>query len=55
MPTFIPDAAYDRLLNDLREAALSGDWHSALAETLARADLLPEVCRADFEGEGVVT
>lgn len=48
MPNFIPDATYDRLLSDLRNAALSGDWRSALAEVLAGADLLPEVCRGDF-------
>jgi hypothetical protein len=50
MPTFLPD--YDRLLSDLRAAALTTDWRSALAEVLAGADLLPEVCRGDFEGEG---
>lgn len=53
MPNFISDATYDRLLSDLRNAALSGDWRSALAEVLAGADLLPEVCRGDFEGEAV--
>jgi hypothetical protein len=52
MPIFIPDAAYDRLLADLRAAALTTDWRSALAEALADADLMPEVCRGDFEGEG---
>ncbi|WP_156317771.1 hypothetical protein [Cypionkella psychrotolerans] len=52
MPNFIPDATYDRLLPDLREAALSGDWRSALAEVLGAADVLPEVCRGDFV-EGV--
>ena len=50
MPIFLAD--YDRFLADLREAALSGDWRSAMAEVLAGADLLPEVCRGDFEGEG---
>lgn len=50
MLNFIPDATYDRLLADLRNAALSGDWRSALAEVLAGADMLPEVCRGDFEG-----
>lgn len=53
MPHFIPDATYDRLLADLRNAALSGDWRSALAEVLAGADMLPEVCRGDFEGDAV--
>ncbi len=48
MPHFIPDTVYDRLLSDLRDAALSGDWRSALAEVLGAADLLPEVCRGDF-------
>lgn len=53
MPTFIPDTTYDRLLNDLREAALSGDWRSAIAETLACANIMPEECRGDFESGGV--
>lgn len=53
MPNFIPNATYDRLLSDLRNAALSGDWRSALAEVLAGADMLPEVCRGDFEGDAV--
>lgn len=52
MPTFLPDATYDRLLSDLRAAALTTDWRSAMAEVLAGADLMPEVCRGDFEGEG---
>ena len=51
MPIFLPDATYDLLLSDLRAAALTTDWRSALAEVLAGADLLPEVCRGDFEGE----
>lgn len=51
MPTFIPDASYDRLLADLRAAALTTDWHGAMAEVLACADVMPEGCRADFEGE----
>lgn len=49
MPTFLPD--FDRLLSDLRAAALMSDWQSAMCEVLAGADLLPEVCRGDFEGE----
>lgn len=49
MPTFIPDSTYDRLLADLRAAALTTDWHSALAEALACADVMPEGCRSDFE------
>ena len=53
MPNFIPDATYHRLLADLRNAAVSGDWRSALAEVLAGADILPEVCRGDFVEDGV--
>lgn len=49
MPTFLSD--YDRLLSDLRAAALTTDWRSAMAEVLAGADLMPEACRGDFEGE----
>ncbi|WP_157791921.1 hypothetical protein [Pseudorhodobacter sp. MZDSW-24AT] len=52
MPHFIPDNVYSGLLADLRAAAISPDWHSALAEVLAGADVLPEVCRADFVEEG---
>ncbi len=48
MPTFIDNTAYDRLLDDLRAAALTTDWRSAMAETLACADVLPEDCREDF-------
>jgi hypothetical protein len=52
MPIFLPD--YDRLLSDLRTAALTTDWRSAMAEVLAGADLMPETCRGDFqECEGV--
>ena len=29
------------------------DLRDTLAEALAGANLLPEVCRGDFEGEGV--
>lgn len=54
MPTFIQDTIYGRLLADLRAAALMTDWQSSLAEVLAGVDLLPEVCRGDFEGEGRV-
>jgi len=52
MPIFISDERYDQLLADLRAAALTTDWRSALAEALACADVMPEVCRGDFEGEG---
>lgn len=48
MPTFIPDATYSRLLADLREAALSGEWRSSMAEVLGGVDVLPKVCRVDF-------
>ena len=50
MPTFFPDSTYDRLLADLRAAALNTDWRSAMAEVLACADVMPEGCRSDFEG-----
>lgn len=53
MPTFIDNTAYDRLLDDLRAAALTTDWRSAMAETLACADVLPEDCREDFVEDGV--
>ncbi|MDO9581850.1 MAG: hypothetical protein Q7J24_01875 [Desulfomicrobium sp.] len=52
MPFFIPDADYPGFLADLREAALTSDWRSAMAEVLGGADVLPEVCRADFVEEG---
>lgn len=51
MTTFLPDEAYDRFLTDLRAAALTTDWRSAMAEVLAGADVLPECCRGDIEGE----
>lgn len=53
MPTFLPDAVYAQLLSDLRAAALTTDWRSAMCEVLAGADLMPEVCRGDYEGEAV--
>jgi hypothetical protein len=53
MPHFIPDQTYDALLNALRAAALTTDWRSALAEVLGGADVLPDVCRGDFERDGV--
>ena len=40
------------LLADLRAAALTTDWQSAIAEVLGGADVLPEVCRCDFVEEG---
>jgi hypothetical protein len=52
LPHFIPDDRYSELLADLRAAALTTDWQSALAEVLACADMLPEVCRVDFMDEG---
>ena len=52
MPFFIRDALYPGLLADLRAAALTTDWQSAMAEVLGGADVLPEVCRADFVEEG---
>lgn len=51
MPHFIPDHLYPGLLADLRAAALTTDWHSAMAEVLAGVDVLPEVCRCDFVEE----
>mgnify|MGYP001493475593 CR=1 FL=1 len=59
MPHFIPDATYARLLDDLAGAFMTAaastgaDLRDTLAEALAGANLLPEVCRGDFEGEGV--
>lgn len=59
MPHFIPDIAYYRLLDDLAAAFMAAatntgaDLRDTLAEALAGADLLPEVCRADFAGGGV--
>lgn len=50
MHTFINDDRYSELLSDLRAAALTTDWRSALAEALACVDIMPEVCRGDFEG-----
>jgi hypothetical protein len=48
MPHFIPEEAYARLQEDLREAARTTEWRGAMAEVLACADILPEVCRGDF-------
>ena len=47
MLTYIPDAAYYRLLDDLREAARTTEWRDAMTELLACADILPEFCRDD--------
>lgn len=57
MPQFIPDTTYARLLDDLTGAFMAAatntgtDLRDKLAEALAEADLLPEVCRGDFVGE----
>ncbi|MBW7056985.1 hypothetical protein KY389_09800 [Paracoccus bogoriensis] len=57
MPHFIPDATYARLLDGLTGAFMTAatspttDLRDTLAEALADADLLPEVCRGDFAGE----
>ena len=48
MTFFILNDDYDRLLTELRDAALSSDWRSAVAEVLGGVDVLPEVCRGDF-------
>ena len=48
---FINDEIYTQLQTDLREAARAGDWRSAIAQVLAYADVMPEVCRGDFEAE----
>lgn len=59
MPHFIPDTTYYRLLDDLAGAFMAAatstgaDLRDSLAEALAGANLLPEVCRGDFDGEGV--
>lgn len=59
MPHFIPDITYCRLLDDLAGAFMvaatntGADLRDTLAEVLAGANLLPEVCRGDFEGERV--
>lgn len=50
MPTFIPDAAYDRLLADLRAAALTPTGAAPWPKVLACAAVMPEGCRSDFEG-----
>ncbi|KGJ02937.1 hypothetical protein IT40_25265 [Paracoccus versutus] len=54
MPTFISDSAYEALLRDLSAAFMIAatsagrDLHDELAEALANADILPEMCRPDF-------
>jgi len=53
LPHFITDETYSQLLIDLREAALSGEWRSAVAEVLGGVDVMPEVCRGDFDGSEV--
>ncbi|MBL4917442.1 hypothetical protein [Szabonella alba] len=59
MPTFLSDDAYSRLLDDLAGAFIAAAsapgvvLRDKLAEVLAGADVLPEGCRGDFEGEGV--
>lgn len=55
MPTFIPDDAYRSLLDDLSAAFMIAatstgcDLRDKLAEALASADVLPEMCRPDVE------
>lgn len=56
MPTFLPEATYDRLLNDLAGAFMVAatstgtDLRDELAKALAVADVLPGCCR---EGDGL--
>lgn len=55
MPTFLNDDTYNRLMHDLSGAIIKAatsaqlDLHDALVLALADADILPEVCRCDFE------
>lgn len=55
MPTFLSAEAYHRLLADLSGAFMAAatstgaDLNDKLAEALARAGVLPETCRGDFE------
>ncbi|WP_439559892.1 hypothetical protein [Roseinatronobacter sp.] len=55
MPQFIPDTTYTRLLDDLAGAFMAAassthtDLRDKLAEALGAADVLPEVCRGDFD------
>ncbi|TYB85531.1 hypothetical protein [Oceaniovalibus sp. ACAM 378] len=51
LPHFITDEIYSQLLNELREAARAGDWRCAIAEVLGGVDVMPEVCRGDFEAD----
>jgi len=59
VPHFIADTTYARLLDDLAGAFMTAaitagtELRDTLTEALAGADLLPEVCRGDFEGDGV--
>lgn len=54
MPTFIPDDAWDALLQELKGSFMAAamsyqlDLHSKLAEVLACAGVMPESCRSDF-------
>lgn len=57
MPQFIPDTTWNHLLDSLAGAFMTAaittqtDLRDKLAEALADADLLPEVCRGDFAEE----
>lgn len=54
MQHFLSDETYSRLLADLTGAFMAAatstgtDLRDKLAEALACADILPEVCRGDF-------
>ncbi|RCW83463.1 hypothetical protein [Paracoccus lutimaris] len=52
MTTFIPDSAYETLIDDLADAFMAaatgmGDLRGKLAEALVVAGVLPEACRED--------
>ncbi len=52
MTAFIPDSAYDALLDDLTGAFVAaatglGDLRGKLAEALAASGVMPECCRDD--------
>lgn len=57
MQTYLPGPAYNALLADLSGAFMRAanttaiDLHDALAEALAVAGIMPEVCRGHGEGE----
>ncbi|MBL4928011.1 hypothetical protein [Fuscibacter oryzae] len=59
MPNFLSDDRYTALLDALQGAVVTActtaaELRDLMAEALACADILPEGCRADFEGLRVV-